>query len=576
MALWVRKRLQYDDDADARECQPWQQLHYLFAPFADGPRALCASGAFEPAERGVTYSMVVVDEAHHIYANADARQHLSAYIAAQPSEQELFLLSDASQASHSGEEFFPKELKTVELTQVVRSSKNIVSGAQYFQAGAADTQCLHESSGPPLKSLLVDMTGDRMGQYAQTTLQAMCYIKGMFPGLVLKGRLAILVPDFEFLAEYRRALERVLQPARGKDPRLEAYRYPDLSKKAKRTTFVGEDAAFFDFDLVDVQRSFELSGVIVDTIGNFDGLERLIVIAVGLDSEKDGGAPETRSRLYRGITRANMMAVVVNHLVKNGWLEFLTCFKFNKDKGDGPKRTRDAADAEQRAIAAATASPQLSADTDRGRKASFQWSGGDAKAKAGGRKSSFQKGAASSRRASEVDVSHAIVKQGRLKKLAHSTVFKRWQPRFFVLQGRYLKYYESEDTFDVSKVANLKGTIDLSALDAVDRSGAILTLRLRGGGSAAQEKLRAAADDEAGEWAAALEQAAAAAGGDAAGSAAGTAATAAAATATTAQAPVAAPEVEQFVWETSENSTEWVVGNVPTWLAGLAAAFTGA
>ena len=62
----------------------------------------------------------------------------------------------------------------------------------------------------------------------------------------------------------------------------------------------------------------------LDTIANFDGLERLMVIAVGLDAPIDAGGEQVRSLLYRAVTRAHMMVVVVNQLLPGGWLEFLT------------------------------------------------------------------------------------------------------------------------------------------------------------------------------------------------------------------------------------------------------------
>ena len=64
----------------------------------------------------------------------------------------------------------------------------------------------------------------------------------------------------------------------------------------------------------------------LDTLNNFDGLERLIVIAVGLDAPLDQEAEdvlETRSRLYRALTRARMLAMIVNEAVRGGWLEWL-------------------------------------------------------------------------------------------------------------------------------------------------------------------------------------------------------------------------------------------------------------
>ena len=56
-----------------------------------------------------------------------------------------------------------------------------------------------------------------------------------------------------------------------------------------------------------------------------DGLERLVVICVGLDQVIDRGAGvlQTRSRLYRAMTRAQLAVAVVNEALPGGWLEFL-------------------------------------------------------------------------------------------------------------------------------------------------------------------------------------------------------------------------------------------------------------
>ena len=65
--------------------------------------------------------------------------------------------------------------------------------------------------------------------------------------------------------------------------------------------------------------------LVVDTVDNMDGLERLVVICVGLDQVIDRGAGvlETRSRLYRAMTRAQLAVAVVNEALPGGWLEFL-------------------------------------------------------------------------------------------------------------------------------------------------------------------------------------------------------------------------------------------------------------
>ena len=42
------------------------------------------------------------------------------------------------------------------------------------------------------------------------------------------------------------------------------------------------------------------------------------------DAMEGGGDAQTRSLLYRAVTRAQLMAIVVNEMLPGGWLEFLT------------------------------------------------------------------------------------------------------------------------------------------------------------------------------------------------------------------------------------------------------------
>ena len=75
-----------------------------------------------------------------------------------------------------------------------------------------------------------------------------------------------------------------------------------------------------------------LSACQVDTVENFSGLERLIVIAVGLD---EVGSPEattqSRARLYCALTRAQFFVVVVNEFLRRGCLEFLEHVELRED-----------------------------------------------------------------------------------------------------------------------------------------------------------------------------------------------------------------------------------------------------
>ena len=64
--------------------------------------------------------------------------------------------------------------------------------------------------------------------------------------------------------------------------------------------------------------------LVLDSVDNLDGLERLVVVCVDLDRDIDGGADvaKTRSRLYRAMTRAELAVAVVNRTPLGVWLEF--------------------------------------------------------------------------------------------------------------------------------------------------------------------------------------------------------------------------------------------------------------
>lgn len=80
--------------------------------------------------------------------------------------------------------------------------------------------------------------------------------------------------------------------------------------------------------------SAELAGasLVVDAIDHLDGLERLVVVCCGLDAVKD--ETRTRSSLYRSVTRAHLMVVVVNEFLRGGWLEFLGSVRLKDERFD--------------------------------------------------------------------------------------------------------------------------------------------------------------------------------------------------------------------------------------------------
>jgi hypothetical protein len=52
--------------------------------------------------------------------------------------------------------------------------------------------------------------------------------------------------------------------------------------------------------------------IVLDKMDAFDGLERLIMICVGLDAVLDRKTLQTRSQLYRATTRANVGSLASN------------------------------------------------------------------------------------------------------------------------------------------------------------------------------------------------------------------------------------------------------------------------
>ena len=78
--------------------------------------------------------------------------------------------------------------------------------------------------------------------------------------------------------------------------------------------------------------------IILDTVENAKGLEQLFVICIDLDSEINysGNDAITRAKIYQALTRAQLQAVVVNQVVKGGWLEFLGLIDSKVQEFDEP------------------------------------------------------------------------------------------------------------------------------------------------------------------------------------------------------------------------------------------------
>ena len=296
-----------------------RRVIFFFEPFELGLRvATLVRGSLEMQVRATPWgepaTQVIVDEAHHIYKDHRMQEAITEYVHPPSVDQRLLILSDTSQSDGSDITYPVGEAKVVHLTQVVRSSQRIVAGAASFQIGENKQQvvCQHNANGPPLKSFLFELSGPPLLAYAEHAVRALQHVISTFGSLSLHDRVAILVPDDAFAEAFRAAAGPLANALLTFSASRRKYRLIDATEAAALVMSVG-----------DTERIAE-EWLIVDTVSNFDGLERLIVIAIGLDSPVDYvGSAERRSELYRALTRAHMMAIVVNEIVPRGFFSFL-------------------------------------------------------------------------------------------------------------------------------------------------------------------------------------------------------------------------------------------------------------
>jgi hypothetical protein len=317
LALFVSRWLSKRIPNARRRKRLLGRLHLLSAPLQEGPRSISevnGSLRMAPTTGGSRkYDLVVIDEAHHVFREGGLGSTALVYA---PEGTRLILLSDVSQSLRS-DVSFPAGLLDVVLTEVVRSSKRIVAAVKTFQGRGNDgddgntlkTRCHHQSAGPPLKSFLFDIAedADLMEAYALHTVLSLQHVAGEFVGLNLHDRVACVVSDASFRERLRPVLQRQLQHA-----------FPERQFKL----VTAEDACALVGPTTDGSE-----WLVLDEIEQLDGLERLIVIAVGLDRPIDDRSVDTleaRSMLYRAMTRAQMLVQVVNVMIPSGWFAFLT------------------------------------------------------------------------------------------------------------------------------------------------------------------------------------------------------------------------------------------------------------
>ena len=142
-----------------------------------------------------------------------------------------------------------------------------------------------------------------------------------FPDLRFDDRVLILVPNTKFRDKIREPLLQHLQAVYAKQPGL------------RECELVTADEACATLPFVHHLKE----RIILDSMDNCDGLERLIAFVVAMDQRagKPGiGATRAmdRSLLYRGVSRGQFEVVVINEGQWGGWLQHITGLESaNKD-----------------------------------------------------------------------------------------------------------------------------------------------------------------------------------------------------------------------------------------------------
>ena len=272
------------------------------------------------------FDLTVVDEAHDIFKQPDVLE--SGFLSKVDTKRWL-VLSNLSQSSVL-KPIFPADMTEGRLTEVVRCTKRIVAGAAAFHATPQEKEGLGSlcPDGPALKTFLFEAaTADAVkdyGKYVEQTLSAIQFFVHSYTILSLHHRLALLISDHDFLKEFQPKLDRALR---------DGFR----NRKFSFTTF--EDSmSFLPLDLLaeGLDQEDHEEVIILDTVEHAKGLEQLFVICIDLDSKISDSEIDvaTRARIYQGLTRAQLHAVVVNQVVKGGWLEFLGLIESQVDKFD--------------------------------------------------------------------------------------------------------------------------------------------------------------------------------------------------------------------------------------------------
>ena len=325
---WIITRLGSRSDPEALSTSSIQgilsRMLVLHKPYEVFLSVVLEDGSIDlqPAVDIRHFKLTVIDESHNIFRENESQGKLG-----HVEFGDMLLLSDESQ-SFAVADKFPR-MQRVKLTQVVRSAKRIVAGAAAFQSTAESVTSVG-TDGPPLKLFLFDASSfetdlELVEEYARHVSDAFLHLVNAFRGISLHKRVALLLPDARFLDQLEPLLHQALCD---KFP----HRHFDFVRFVDSLRSLPERLRSFGAPTTE-----GLEEVILDTVDAADGLEQLIVICVGLDAVIGGNSSDlaVRAKIYKGITRAQLLVIIVNKRVENGWFEFLRNVKYSSDELSG-------------------------------------------------------------------------------------------------------------------------------------------------------------------------------------------------------------------------------------------------
>lgn len=294
---------------------------------------------------GCKFDYVIVDEAHHVFATrgGDVLQtQVDPYL---QSGKRVFCYdkNQAPDGTVSNLHVKYPATRTIELTECVRFTKRTMGALSEFMNEGGKLRAHHNSfPGPPLKPFLFNVVDENEptatpaevkktaqafwydanikgplgedepvdGAYAEGVWKALQWIRSHYDGIPLHNNVAVLTRTGKLAETLKEILEdNVKRSSLTAIPKVEF-----ISAEAS-ATFVCED------DSLTADPTIK---IVLDEINAFDGMERLIVVAVDLDERPTKeNEVRVRSNIYRALSRAHMFVAVVQNYIQNGFLAHL-------------------------------------------------------------------------------------------------------------------------------------------------------------------------------------------------------------------------------------------------------------